>query len=474
MQLLEKLNKLIEENPEQQILISKETVFTYTDVKRYIDIWKSELERCGIFERAKVAIYVEETIDIVGVYFALCELDCVVIPIDISAKRSTISKIIESSNAHFLISLKKLDSLHFQKAITLSSGYTIYRTCYKENDVPSDIMQFLYTSGTTGLPKCVMFSKESMENNIIGIANQLELSKADVIYTPISLMLPAAFNTVLLPALLSGAKIFVGESTVPSGVLRNIVRQKITVFFAVPFFYRLLTSNSSCEEEIWKNVRLCLTSSAYLSEEDFMSFYRRTRKGLHSIYCSSEAGTISYNDSEEVDIQCKFVGKPLKGCQVSLFHPNDDGIGEIVVKGSMVSSQYYKNERLSQEVYHNGWVRTGDIGYIHEDGNLEIKGRLSDTINIAGHLVNPLEVEQVIMKLEEVKDVMAYKYINNVKNDMLGVQVSIHEGAFLSERNIIEYCTAVLPSYKVPKKVQFVDCIDIGRYGKKRRNVQEI
>jgi len=471
MRLLQSLNKLIDEKPNHNVLTVKEKTFTYADIKKHIDVWKCELEHYDVSQRSKVVVYMKEIIAIVGIYFALCELDCVMIPIDVSAKQSTIPNVINSSKANFVISLEELNLNDLQSVMLPSSGYILYRTSYEGKDTPDDIMQFLYTSGTTGLPKCVMFSKENMANNIIDLANTLSLSEDDVIYTPISLMLPAAFNTVLLPALLSGTKVFVSESTVPGSVLRNIIKQGVTVFFAVPFYYKLLASNGLCTEVTWKNVRLCLTSSAYLSEEDFYDFYKKSKKGLHSIYCSSEAGTIAYNDSEDINSLSKFVGRPLNACEVSLINVNDEGEGEIVVKGGMVSQKYYENEELNKEVYHNGWVKTGDFGILHEMGYLEIKGRVSDTINIAGHLVNPLEVEKIILKIEAVKDVVAYKYLNNANNDMLGVKIMINEGASISEKEIIDCCEAALPNYKVPKKVRFVDNIGTGRYGKKKRDV---
>lgn len=471
MRLLEDLYKFIDEKPYHEILTLNEKSYTYADIKEKIDEWKLVLQHCGIYPRYKVVVYLRETIDFVGLYFALCELDCIMIPIDISTNQDIIPKVIHSSKAHAVISSQELDSDEFQMTIPLSLGYTFYRSNYEEQDIKDSIIQMLYTSGTTGLPKCVMFSKENMANNIIVLADALKLSENDVIYTPISLMLPAALNTVLLPALLSGTRIFVSESTVPGGVLRNIIDQGVTVFFAVPFYYKLITSNGLCTEDTWKNVRLCLTSSAYLSEEDFMNFYKKSKKGLHSIYCSSEAGTIAYNDAKDIDSLRKFVGRPLNGCEVSLIDVNDQGLGEISVKGDMMSSKYYLNEELNNEVFCDGWIKTGDIGIIHENGYLEIKGRISETINIAGHLVNPLEVEQVIMANEAVNDVVVYKYRNIADNDMLGVKVVMKETGSLSERDIINYCEVALPSYKVPKKVIFVDNIDTGRYGKKRRNV---
>jgi len=430
------------------------------------------LQRCGISPRYKVIVYLRETLDFVGLYFALCELDCIMIPMDVSTNQDIIPKVIHSSKAHAVISSQELGSDEFQSTIPLPLGYTFYRTTYEEEeDIPDSIMQMIYTSGTTGLPKCVMFSKENMANNIIVLADALKLSENDVIYTPISLMLPSALNTVLLPALLSGTRIFVSESTVSGSVLRNVIEQGVTVFFAVPFYYKLITASGLCTEDTWNNVRLCLTSSAYLSEEDFLNFYKKSKKRLHSIYCSSEAGTIAYNDAKDIASLKKFVGRPLNGCEVALIDVNAEGLGGIIVKGDMVSSKYYLNEVLNNEVFCDGWIKTGDIGIIHRNGYLEIKGRISETINIAGHLVNPLEVEQVIMRDEAVKDVVAYKYSNIADNDMLGVKVVTKEKGSLSERDIINCCEVALSSYKVPKKVLFVDNIDTGRYGKKRRNV---
>ena len=154
-----------------------------------------------------------------------------------------------------------------------------------------------------------------------------------------------------------------------------------------------------------------------------------------------------------------------------MINKNREGDGEIVVKGDMISSKYYRNEELNNKVFYDGWIKTGDFGAINETGYLEIKGRLTETINIAGHLVNPLEVEQVIMKNEAVEDAVAFKYHNYADNDMLGVKVVMKQGHSLQERDIIKCCETALPNYKVPKKVIFVSSIDTGRYGKKKRSV---
>ena len=310
-----------------------------------------------------------------------------------------------------------------------------------------------------------------MANNILVLARKLGLSKQDVIYTPVSCMLPAALNTVLLPAIVSCTRIVVSKSTMTGKVLRNIIEQKVTVFFAVPFYYKLLKESELCTQDTWKDVRLCLTSSAYLSEETFMEFYQKSGQGLHSIYCSSEAGTIAYNDAADIKSLRKYVGKPLTGCEISIADKNEQGEGEIIVKGGMISSKYYQNEELNQKVFAGEWIKTGDFGSVNKEGYLEIKGRLTETINIAGHLVNPLEVEQVIMKQEMVEDAVAYKYRNHAGNDMLGVKVVIKSGYSVEERDIMKCCEAVLPNYKVPKKVLFVDTIATGRYGKKKRSV---
>lgn len=292
MKLLNVLNRLIDKKPDKKILVMNEKVYTYTDIKLQIDKWKIIFKHRAISENDKVIIYIRNPIEFVGAYLALCDLNCVIIPVDVSSNLKTMSNIIQSSKANAIISSEILPFHRFIKARSKISGHLLYLTIYEREIIQGNIMEMFYTSGTTGLPKCVMFSKQSINNNVLNMMKILNLSEKDVIYTPISLVLPATLNTVLLPALLSGTKIFASDSSIPSRVLQNIVEQNITVFFAVPFYYKLLVSNRLCKEEYWKNVRLCLTSSAYLSEERFTEFYEKTNKMLHSIYCSSEAGTI--------------------------------------------------------------------------------------------------------------------------------------------------------------------------------------
>lgn len=469
MKIMNVLNELIDKKPDKKILVMNEKVYTYKDIKLQINKWKIIFKHREISENDKVIIYIKNPIEFVGAYIALCDLNCVIIPVDISSNLKTMSNIIQSSKANAIISSEILPFHSFIKARSKISGHLLYLTIYEREIIKGNIMEMFYTSGTTGLPKCVMFSKQSINNNVLNMMKILNLSEKDVIYTPISLVLPATLNTVLLPALLSGTKIFASDSSIPSRVLQNIVEQNITVFFAVPFYYKLLVSNRLCKEEYWKNVRLCLTSSAYLSEEGFTEFYEKTNKMLHSIYCSSEAGTIAYNDANDINTLKRYVGRPLDGCEVSLLDVNNDGIGEIIVRGNMTSSKYYLNDELNEKVFYDDWVRTGDIGSINEDGYLELKGRISDTINIAGHLVNPLEIEQIVMKNAAVKDALVYRYMNNVGNEMLGIKIVRKKNISLNEKEVIQYCEKAFPNYKVPKKVIFVDDIETGRYGKKKR-----
>ncbi len=454
---------------------------TYGELERKVENWSDEMKSQGVKGNDRVLVLVNEPVEFIAIWIALWNLKCVPIPLEIKATHNELQEAVKESQCRFIITSLEVDFsqvkiLGNKEAIIQKDWYFIEIDNEDSNDSLIDPALFFYTSGTTGLPKCVVFNHYSMMENIISLVEEIKLSEEDVLMTPLSPMLPATITTALLPVFSVGAKLVIVKSLLPSKLLKKLDSKNVTVFFAVPYMYDLLLSSMNNKTKgIWGGVRLCLTSSAFMQPGLFDKFYEVTHKPIRSIYCSSEGGAITYNDSEELEKIRNSVGRPLRGVKIKIVDSQgkmkkNNEAGEIYVGGTHLATGYFNKPSLGEEVFKNGWAKTGDLGYIDQDGYLTLCGRTSETINVSGHLVNPREIEKVILEIDNVEDVVVFSKKDEQMGEYVAAKVVLGSGRNLDSDKIMDYCSVKLKKYKIPRYIEFVQEISTSRYGKKIRS----
>lgn len=231
------------------------------------------------------------------------------------------------------------------------------------------------------------------------------------------------------------------------------------------------------EGELFQKVRICLTSSSFITLHQLQTFKQTTGRCIQSIYCSSEAGAISFNGCDKDEIINSTVGRSFQETTITILNGDDkeakvDEVGEICVQGNHLSCGYYRKEELWNTILTQYGVRTGDLGSVDENGFIKILGRVQDTINVGGYLVVPTEVEAVIMELDYVKDVVVYGSTDQFSGQSVSVKIVVDRDDVTSNQ-ILEYCSDKLSNYKLPRKIEFVKELETSRYGKKIRNFHE-
>jgi len=455
-------------------------LLTYNQLSEKVSAWVNELNSFSFSPRMKVLLIVNDPVEFISIWIALWELNCVIIPMESGANNTEIDRAINASGCNYLIASSNTD---VHQISSIDTWHSIIQPTWNyleikdevESDISNDIALFFYTSGTTGLPKCVMFSHYAMASNVTSVINAIKLNEKDIIYTPLSPNLPATLATVVLPSLAVGAALVISDSIIPGSILKNIINKNVSVFFAVPYIYNLLANSASIQKnDIWKNVRIYITSSAFLDHSIFDLFYEKTQMPIRSIYCSSEAGAITYNQSLKLPMIRDLVGTPLLGVQIKILNDNGEAlineIGDIVVKGSHLSAGYYKQSELQKIICNDGWIKTGDVGIIYKNGYLKLCGRKSDTINVSGFLVNPQEVEQVLLSHPHISEALVYGKKDNALGEYIVAEViPIEINHSIDIDSIICFCKDRLSHYKVPRHIVSVKEIARSRYGKVSR-----
>ncbi len=444
-------------------IIYKSKKYNYNEIFTKIkDIEKILMEE-GIVKGEKVILKIKNPVVFIVYWMALWNHSCVIIPLEPKVNNNEVNKSIVASGCSFIIeSDEKTDNISYR------------RVSNKASDVSMAL--YFYTSGTTGTPKCVTFSHESMHHNVISLNSKLGLCKNDVLYSPVSPMLPATLTTVVLPSFSVGATLVLDDTTLPRKIIKIIKEHRVTIFFAIPFIYNLLTTAIATYENLdFGSIRIALTSSAYLEPHIFEQFYKSTMIPIRSIYCSSECGAITYTDSSDIEEVKNTVGKPLKNVKIKIAVENEMNtdamqVGEIMVQSLNASNGYYNKPELNELIYKNLWIKTGDLGVIDDKGNLVIKGRKSDTVNVSGYLVNPKEIETVILEYEGIEDLTVFGEKDEVLGEKICAQIIMKEGVVnITLDELQKFCVNRLQNYKIPRKIEIVEKLERGRYGKKIR-----
>lgn len=473
--LLDIFENVANSNPENVAFDYSNKKITYQEFQTMIAAYEQELIRIGVKKETKVLLQVEEPETFAGLIFAIWKLQALFIPVEKKVAGKELARAKEESNCEFY--LTTLASQDGMENMDGDLAYISYEKIIHEKTIPcaQDTALMFYTSGTTGLPKCVSFLHDAMRNNIMRVAEKMELSAGDVFYTPLALTLPATITTVLLPALCSGTTLFVSNTQLPRAVLKAIRTNNVTVFFAVPYMYELMLQiMNQSDSNPFEDVRVCVSSSAFMKPYIFEQFYEKTDLLIHSIYCSSEAGAITYNDAEDLKRIKESVGRPLPGVKVSIYAGQEeakgDEEGEIVVSGANISNGYFNRPELTEKVFLQRGISSGDLANMDQDNFLYLRGRISDVINVAGYLVNPKEVEDMIVTMDGVAEVVVYAEKRDMLGECIAAKVILeNKDKEITEQDIIRYCTEHMSNYKVPRKIEFVDSIQTGRYGKKVR-----
>ena len=145
-------------------------------------------------------------------------------------------------------------------------------------------------------------------------------------------------------------------------------------------------------------------------------------------------------------------------------------IGEVVIKGENVTSGYHNNNDANKDSYVNGWFRTGDQGFIDEDGYLNLTGRIKELINRGGEKISPLEVDAVLLNHPSVNEAVCFAFPDEKYGEVVHAALVINSE--VTEKEIQEFCSNSIASFKIPEKIHFADELPRTATGKiQRRNV---
>ena len=314
------------------------------------------------------------------------------------------------------------------------------------------------TSGTTGAPRAVRFRESQLLADCRNICATMGIRPDDLNFGVIPFSHSYGFSNLIAPLLYQGTRLLCSTDRMPRAVYNHLQSCGATVFPGTPALFQALSSLSDVGEPL--SIRLCISAGAPLAPEIARQFHRRFGLKIHSFYGSSECGGIAYDRSEDPERPSGFVGNPLDGVQVSKI--DDD---RIAVRGPNVADGYFPNSDTS--ALDGMQFVPGDIIEWSNLG-MQLIGRVSDFVNIAGKKVHPAIIEEHLRKLPGVIDAIVFGIPSATRNEELVAYVVASNAV---SRQLLEtHCREGLSGWQVPREFQIVPELPFNQRGKINRS----
>lgn len=483
--------------PNTVALHDKSRKLTYPEVNRRVNQLAHSLLDLGLSKGDKVAVLLENSIEIVEVYLATAKTGLIIVPINFRLVDSEVAYIVNNSDAKAMIvhdeftpcvdsikpELKNIESNRYIVVGEKTYGYREYEVFIKtfpesEPEIkvdPQDTWILIYTSGTTGKPKGVVRSHESHIAFYLINAVDFGFNEHDVCLNVMPLChINSTFFTFTFTYIGGSAYIHPARSFRAEEILEIIEREKISFISLIPTHYSLLLN---AQDEIKKrdvsSIRKLLCSSAPARKDmklAVMEFFPGV--DLYEAYGSTEAGIVTVLKPEDQLRKLGSIGFESLGTDyVKIL--DDDGnevsvgqIGELYSRGPMLFDEYYKMPEKTTASFKGEWFSAGDMAKRDDDGYFEIVDRKDNLIITGGEHVYPSEVEKVIGSHPDVLDVA----IIGLPDEIWGESVTAFiipkdPNTLLSEKEVISFCSGKIAKFKRPKEVHLITQEEMPRTG---------
>ncbi|WP_298830475.1 AMP-binding protein [uncultured Planococcus sp.] len=330
-------------------------------------------------------------------------------------------------------------------------------------DFEEDLALLQYTGGTTGSPKGVMLTHKNIISNATMCDSWLYKTTdgEETIIGIIPLFHVYGLTTVLILSVMQGNKMVLLPKFDPETALKTINKQKPTLFPGAPTLYIGLMNHPDIAKYDLSSIEACLSGSAPLPAEVQEKFEKLTGGKLVEGYGLTETSPVTHSNLVWGERTKGSIGLPYPDTDCKIFQtgttnpvPNGE-IGEIAIKGPQVMKGYWNKPEETAATIVDGWLLTGDLGYMDDEGHFFIVDRKKDMIIAGGFNIYPREIEEVLYEHEAVQECVVAGIPDPYRGETVKAYIVLKEGYNVTEEEFNTYCREHLASFKVPRIYEF-------------------
>ncbi|MBP1950322.1 o-succinylbenzoate--CoA ligase [Virgibacillus litoralis] len=441
--------------PDQTAIeLENETSLTFLELKEKSQHFAQKLAQLDIKQGSHVAILSNNNVDMVIAIHALSYLGAVAVMLNTRLTEKELAYQIsdaevshvlaENNNTNFSVpvyTFSKVNSLQekiveLRKEINLGDRFTI-----------------IYTSGTTGFPKGVVHTYGNHWWSAIGSMLNLGLNNNDKWLNALPIFHVGGLS-IFVKSVIYGMPVYLVDKYDKRSVHDAIMSKGVTIVSVVTLMLRELVEYLG--DNLFPDTFRCVLLGGGPAPKSLLEQAKFRNVPVFQSYgmteTSSQIVTLSPNDALD---KIGSSGKPLFPAQLKI-DALDKSIGEIFVKGPMVTSGYFKNEAATEKTLNDGWLATGDLGYLDDDGFLYVVDRRKDLIISGGENIYPTEIESVLSEMDAVQEVGVVGR-NDDRWGQVPIAFVVTNDKSVSAEVLLEFASQKLAKYKLPKEIHFID-----------------
>ncbi len=347
---------------------------------------------------------------------------------------------------------------------------------------PNDTVLLQYTGGTTGVSKGAELTNRNLIANMMQIEAWMQgmlMRGNETALCPLPLYHIFAFSVNAMALFSLGINnVLIPNARDIKGLIKEWKKHKVSIFDGVNTLFNALVHHPDFGSIDFSTLKITVGGGMAVQNVVAEEWYRITNNVLSEGYGMTEASPVVTVNPVDGTARIGTIGLPVPSTLVRVANDQDEEVpvgesGELQVKGPQVMKGYYNRPDETAKTIRNGWLCTGDIGYMDEDGFFTLIDRKKDMILVSGFNVFPNEIEDVIAKHPKVLEVAAIGVPDEKSGEVVKVCV-VKKDKSLDEKELIDYCRTQLTGYKVPKHVEFRDDLPKSNVGKiLRRKLRE-
>ena len=496
------LERLIERHAryrgDRLAVIFAEQRLSWTEFSAQVNRLANALQARGIGKDDKLATALPNSMELLVIYWATVSIGAVLVPLSPLLNAAGLINLLNNADVRLLFLTPALmdeidsrraeiDSIAPQNYILVGEsdeGRSNYSAFIADSSIEppaypqmqqQDLFNIVYSSGTTGLPKGIMHSHLVRAHYGSHFAASFRMTPESVVLHTGSIVFNGAFVT-LMPCFFLGARYILHPHFDVEAMIETVQREKVTHIMMVPAQIIALLQSPNFGQQNMQSMEMLLTIGAPLQQHYKEAVNAVIPGRFYELYGLTE-GFVTILDRNDFDRQPGSVGCPPPGYDIRIV--NDDGedlgpgkIGEIVGRGPALSSGYYKQPELTNEAFRDGWLYSGDLGYLDESGFLYLAGRKKELIISGGVNVYPQDIEEIAAAHELVLEVAVFGVESEKWGETPVAAVVLQTAAALDANTLMEWINnRVEARFQKISAVVIVDQMPRNVAGKTLKNV---
>ena len=480
--------------PDRTAMVFEGRRTTFEELQSGVNRLASALGAVGVSAGDRIAVLQVNTDSVIETYFAAAKLDAVFVPLNFRARADEVAYMVNDSGPKALLvgdrymdmvesisdQLESVESLIAMDAMDEPrEGWLSYAEMVEESEEADlwplsdddDLSVLMFTAGTTGFPKGVMLSHNSFSSYILSNVSPADpdVEESNILTVP---LYHIAGMQAMMSAIYGGRSLIIQRQFEPAEWMSLVETERADRAMVVPTMLKMLMDHEDFHNHDMSSLRVITYGAAPMPVEvirraivefpnaQFINAFGQTETAATITMLPPEDHVLD-GSPDEVERKLRrlaSIGKPLADVEVRIVDENGADVsggetGEIVARGDRLMKGYWGQESATAETIRGGWLFTGDLGYMDEDGYIFLAGRARDFIKRGGEMISPEEVEQALHSHPDIDEAAIIGVPDLDWGERVRALVVAKPGRDVDEADVIEFCRQRMASFKKPESV---------------------